>query len=277
MVETSLAELQQTTRQVIRELAQRSSADGMKYYYHLAESLLNPAYLHQAREAGKKVVGTFCTLVPDELILAAGAVPVRLCSGFGATITRTEGVCPASLCPLVKSSFGLWLSTPPIASQCDVVAVPTTCDGKKKLSELLSRRLPVWLVQLPSSKESTEARGAWLRQIALLKQHLEHLTGRRVSRKALRTAITVCNKKRASLRKLYELRKEARICGRDALLVAHTSFYDDPVQWTRHTDALSSQIAQSGQLARAAADSPRLLLTGSPVVMPTWKLPMLVE
>ena len=160
---------------------------------------------------------------------------------------------------------------------CDAVAVPTTCDAKKKLAELLSRRLPVWLVQVPGSKESPEVREGWLRQLELLKQQLENLTGRRITRKALRTAITLCNKKRASLRRLYELRKEARIWGRDALLVAYASFYDDPARWTQQTDKLSFEIAQSDELAQAAAESPRLLLTGSPVVFPTWKLPMLVE
>jgi len=277
MVETGLAELEQTTKQVIHELSQGSSADGIKYYCELADRLLDPPYLRQAREAGKKVVGAFCTLVPEELILAAGAIPVRLCSGFGATITRTEGICPASLCPLVKSSYGLWLATPPIAAQCDVVAVPATCDAKTKLSELLSDRVPVWLVQVPSTKESIEARRAWGRQILLLKQQLENLTGRRIGRKALRTAITICNHKRAALRRLYDLRKEARIWGREALLVADTSFHDDPVQWTRQTEALCSQIAQSDKVRQAAANLPRLLLTGSPVVFPTWKLPMLVE
>jgi len=277
MVETELAGLEQAITQITRELARQPSAEGMSYYYELAGRSLDPGYLREAKAQGKKVVGTFCTLVPEELVLAAGAVPVRLCSGFGATITRTEGTCPASLCPLVKSSYGLWLSTPPIAAQCDVVAVPTTCDAKKKLAELLSDRVPVWLVQVPSTKESTEARRAWGRQIVLLKQQLENLTGRRIGRKALRTAIAICNQKRAALRRLYELRKEARIWGRDALLVADTSFHDDPVQWTRQTDALCAEIAQRDNVQQAAANLPRLLLTGSPVVFPTWKLPMLVE
>jgi hypothetical protein len=103
-----------------------------------------------------------------KIIAAFGAVPVRFCSGiYEAVHPANDLLGDAGLCPLVKSTLGLKMSgASPILELCDLVVVPTPCDAKLKLSELLSERVPVWLVEVPNTKESTEARRAWLRQKA---------------------------------------------------------------------------------------------------------------
>jgi len=58
------------------------------------------------KEEGKKIIGTLCLYVPDEIIYACGADRVILCGGRSAPIEAAEEYLPRNLCPLIKSSFG---------------------------------------------------------------------------------------------------------------------------------------------------------------------------
>lgn len=62
--------------------------------------------LKEAKEQGKKVVGFYCTYGPQELAIAAGAIPVGLCGTREEPIAAAEADLPRNLCPLIKSSYG---------------------------------------------------------------------------------------------------------------------------------------------------------------------------
>ena len=110
----------------------------------------NVLALQQAKEAGKKVVGQYCIYSPLEIALAAGAIPVSLCGTKNDSIPVAETMLPRSLCPLIKSSFGFALQDScPYLAASDIVVADTTCDGKKKMYELLAAYKPVVLLQLP--------------------------------------------------------------------------------------------------------------------------------
>ena len=97
-------------------------------------------FAESARAQGRPIVGIMCEFTPREIILAAGAVPVCLCGGSAATIPAAEQLLPANLCPLIKSTFGYHLTGKnPFLNWADLVVAETTCDGKKKMFELLGR------------------------------------------------------------------------------------------------------------------------------------------
>lgn len=58
------------------------------------------------KERGIPLVGTYCTFMPQEIPMAAGAVVVSLCSTSDETIEEAEKYLPRNLCPLIKSSYG---------------------------------------------------------------------------------------------------------------------------------------------------------------------------
>ncbi len=110
--------------------------DAMNYYYNRAEELYGGMVneFFSAKEEGTKIVGSFCNLVPSELIRAAGAIPIRLCGGFEGSVSAAEKILPRVYCPLIKSTFGLLEGSSPYFDLIDVAVCPTTCDGKKKLA-----------------------------------------------------------------------------------------------------------------------------------------------
>ena len=105
------------------------------------------------KERGIPVVGLYCAYFPPELAIAAGAVPVTLCSFAEETIPAAERDMPKSMCPLVKSSYGFAIEDKcPLFHFSDLVIGETTCDGKKKMYEMMMEFKPVHVMELPSSQ-----------------------------------------------------------------------------------------------------------------------------
>jgi benzoyl-CoA reductase/2-hydroxyglutaryl-CoA dehydratase subunit BcrC/BadD/HgdB len=265
----------------VDELAQANKTlKGMEYFYNFTKMMYTSRVdeIAEEKEKGKKVIGSFCNFVPEELILAAGAIPVRHCTGFQDTILPAEEILPRNFCPLIKSALGFSIKGDPLFELADVVIVPTTCDGKKKYSEIIADNKSTWLMEVPHTTETPQARNLWLEEIKLMKKNIEKLTGTSITGKSLRKAIELTNKKRSLVRRLYEVRKRSSppIWGRDALLVTSILHFDNPIRWITKTEELCFEL-EAKESGVCPENTPRILLTGSPVFMPTWKVPMIIE
>ena len=115
-------------------------------------------YARAAKSAGQPVVGILCEFTPRELIMAAGGVPVCLCGGSAKTIPAAEEHLPANLCPLIKSTYGYHvLRSNPFLEMADLVVGETTCDGKKKMYELMGQTRPMYVLELPQKPDDPDA------------------------------------------------------------------------------------------------------------------------
>ena len=79
----------------------------MDYFYDFTKMMYTwrAEEMAQEKEKGRKVVGSFCNFVPEEMILAVGAIPIRHCTGFQDTILPAEEILPRNFCPLIKSAL----------------------------------------------------------------------------------------------------------------------------------------------------------------------------
>jgi benzoyl-CoA reductase/2-hydroxyglutaryl-CoA dehydratase subunit BcrC/BadD/HgdB len=160
-------------------------------------------YARTAKEHGHPIVGIMCEFTPRELIMAAGAVPVCLCGGSIETIPAAERDLPANLCPLIKSTYGYHtLESNPFLEMADLVVAETTCDGKKKMFELMGRTRPMHILELPHSVGSPEARLLWERELRRLKVTLEERFQVAITPDLLRRSIAVMNRERSYRRRL---------------------------------------------------------------------------
>jgi benzoyl-CoA reductase/2-hydroxyglutaryl-CoA dehydratase subunit BcrC/BadD/HgdB len=234
---------------------------------------------HKAR--GGKVIGLFCVFVPEDLILAAGAIPVGLCAGTQFSVPDADEVLPRNTCALIKSSFGFKVGrTCPYVQASDFVIGETTCDGKKKMYELLAEYHPTYVMEVPQ-KKTPLGRALFLDELRGLKAKLEAETGVTITAERLAEATALVEAKRRALRRLHFARKArpAPISGLDALLVTQIAFYDDVVRFTEKVNALCDEVED--RIARgegvASADAPRILVSGSPMAIPNWKLHRILE
>ncbi len=163
-------------------------------------------FAESARRQGRPIVGVMCEFTPREIILAAGAVPVCLCGGSAATIPAAEQYLPANLCPLIKSTFGyLVKGSNPFLNWADLVVAETTCDGKKKMFELLGAAKEMYVLELPQKADDPEALEHWVGEVRKLKEHLEARFKVTITEAKLREAIQWMNRERGLRRQLADL------------------------------------------------------------------------
>jgi len=164
--------------------------------------------IRDLKEEGVNVVGVFCTYTPTELIYAAGAVPVSLCGINDSDIPFAERDLPKNLCPLIKSSYGSAVSERcPYFYFSEMIVGETTCDGKKKMYELLGEYKPVHVMNLPQSQKGQHNYDYWKAEMYLLKDALENQFGVEITREKLLESIRTRNEERKILLDFYELGK----------------------------------------------------------------------
>jgi benzoyl-CoA reductase/2-hydroxyglutaryl-CoA dehydratase subunit BcrC/BadD/HgdB len=163
------------------------------------------AHLQSHREQGAKTVGIYCAYAPVELIRAFDLVSVSLCAFSNATIEAAEAVLPANLCPLIKSSYGFILKdTCPFFAIADAVIAETTCDGKKKMFELIADRKPMHVMDLPQLPDEPEAIEDWAAMIRKLRRFLEQVFNRTTTDNRIETAIRDSNAKSRRMNAIFE-------------------------------------------------------------------------
>ncbi|MBN1405451.1 MAG: 2-hydroxyacyl-CoA dehydratase [Candidatus Omnitrophica bacterium] len=163
------------------------------------------AYLQSKREQGKKIAGIYCGYAPVELIRAMDIIPATLCAFSNATIEAAEAVLLANLCPLIKSRYGFIITDKcPLYGISDVVIGETTCDGKKKMFELIADRKPTYVMDLPQLPDEKEALLNWTTMIRKLKKFLEKTFNTKTNDDKIEEAIKDTNRKSAFMRQITD-------------------------------------------------------------------------
>jgi benzoyl-CoA reductase/2-hydroxyglutaryl-CoA dehydratase subunit BcrC/BadD/HgdB len=163
------------------------------------------AQVIKKRETGSKVIGAYCSYAPVEVIWAMGAVPAVLCAFSNTPIAKAEETLPANLCPLIKSSFGfIELKTCPFFELTDAVVGETTCDGKKKMFELIEKHRPLYVMDLPQCPTNEGAATYWRHSVNGFKNFLEEKFNTTITNDALEESIKDCNRKNRLVEKIFE-------------------------------------------------------------------------
>ena len=264
-------------------MSQKDRPQGMGYFDFVMSEVhgLRIRELLDHKEKGGKVVGTFCLYVPDEVILAAGGVSVGLCGGAQFSVPDAEIVLPRNLCPLIKSFFGFKLSLVcPYFEAADFVVGETTCDGKKKVWELLDNYIPTYVMEIPQMKREID-KNLWFQEIKAFAEKMEKKAGVKITPETLEEKIKLVNEKRKAIERVFEARKAnpVPISGKDALLISQIAFYDDPGRFTAKVNELCDELEERIREGKGVVDRsiPRILVAGCPMAIPNWKLHHVVE
>lgn len=265
-------------------LSQSERPEGMQYFDFVMSEVhgLRIKELLEARAAGRKVIGSFCVFVPEEIVLAADAILVGLCTGADFGLDEVEKLIPRNTCALIKSAFGFKLSRVcPFLEAADLVVGENTCDGKKKAYETFGELVPnLYVMDLPQQK-SAAGRDLLLAEYRRFMNAVEELTGVEITAERLGRGIELVNAKRRALTRLAGLRSAlpAPISGLDGLLVNQVAFYDDPERFTGAVEKLCDELEErvAAQTSSFKDRAPRILLSGCPMAVPNWKVPQLIE
>ena len=234
----------------------------------------------EAKEKGIPVVGSYCTYFPKELPMAIGAAAVSLCSMSGETIEVAEQDLPKNLCPLIKASYGFAKTDKcPYFYFSDLIVGETTCDGKKKMYELMSQFKDVYVMQLPQSQDE-RGRKFWRESCLELKRKLEEKFGTVITDEAVRQAVHTENGVRRALQRFYGVMKHdpAPITGLELFRVLYGSTFKlDRSSLADELNALTDKIKAEYAAGKRLDKKPRILITGCPMGGATEKVIEAIE
>ena len=258
-------------------LSQNRRPENMKYFDFVISEIhgLRVQELINAKKEGRKIIGTYCVFVPEEIIVALDGICVGLCAGAEIGYEHAERYLPRNTCPLIKSFYGFTLAKIcPYVEACDILVGETTCDGKKKAYETFSKIKNLYVMEIPQLKNKIDF-NLLLEEYKKFSITLEKLTGKHLTVGNLKNAIEIVNRKRRALNRLMQLRgeKPESISGKDALLINQISFYDDPVRFAEKVDELNNELESVSK----KSNKPKILISGCPMAIPNWKVPHIVE
>lgn len=228
------------------------------------------------KEDGHPLVGIMCEYTPREIIMAAGGTPACLCGGFQETIPAAEEDLPANLCPLIKSSYGFSvLKSNPFLEAADLLVAETTCDGKKKMYELLGQNYAMHVVELPQKPDNEDSFELWVSELNRLKSELEKRFETVITREKLQDAIRKMNHERLLKRELATLMKGTNppLSGKE-LLECKAITACNPCDLLAYENALEEfkEIKE-----RSENSGPRIMLTGVPTAHGAEKVVNIIE
>lgn len=244
---------------------------------------LNQINLQKAMENGKKVIGLYCTFAPHELVLAAGAIPIGLCGTNEKPIPAAEKDLPRNLCALIKSSYGFGITdTCPYFTSSGLIIGETTCDGKRKMFELMSEIKPTHVMSLPPEATTEGALKMWKSEIIRTKEVIEEHLNVKITEEKIREAIKLVNNEKRARKALYDINKNnpSVLAGTDMVKAAWLTTFshdkNDIIEMLNNLRIELQKLAEQGDFY-GNKNTPRILLTGTPIGLGSEKVVKLVE
>ncbi|MHA1301947.1 MAG: 2-hydroxyacyl-CoA dehydratase subunit D [Candidatus Helarchaeota archaeon] len=164
--------------------------------------------LRDYKEQGVKIVGVVQHgIFPDELVLAARAIPMHLILGGRDEQEIGDQYLSATTCPFGRSTLGFLEKGHPLYSLIDIMIVGTFCNGVQNVANYLDYfKIPSVPIFIPH-KKNLPAFNYYLYELKKIQKYIEDFTGNRITSKDLLAAINSYNEMRSLLREISNYRK----------------------------------------------------------------------
>jgi benzoyl-CoA reductase/2-hydroxyglutaryl-CoA dehydratase subunit BcrC/BadD/HgdB len=246
---------------------------------------LNTSYLYfnrekMARRQPKVIV--LGTSIPEELIYAAGAKPFWILGGSLGTVAWSDDLVPRDTDPVSRSMLGFLQNDHFDLGKEALIIVPITCDSHRKMAGLLKKAgKRVATVDIPPDKKDPLAGVKWKKQMELLAEKLTDHTSSRMTRKSLVQASQLVETARKLMRDFTQVGQErdGLISGSVRMAVLNSYYHTNDLKlWCSHLRKLNLALLKNRKVIPAGVkNKPAILLMGSPVTFPNYKIPFLIE
>jgi benzoyl-CoA reductase/2-hydroxyglutaryl-CoA dehydratase subunit BcrC/BadD/HgdB len=232
-----------------------------------------PARIAEAKRQGKKVVGYFCPHVPEELILAAGMLPIRLAFGGELEpVAAGEDFLKSYSCSFARSCLGYRkLAENSYYTDIDALCVAYTCDCMRRIQEYWEKYFGVPTFSLGVTQTHDRFRSKphaieyFKNELNLLRRKLADFSGNKISDSDIRKAIALCNKIREKLWLLYEYPRNMQppIDWRDVLDITHSGFLVERTDFLHELEMIVKDLQKNKSGKKPPDTRPRLMIAGS--------------
>jgi len=236
--------------------------------------------LNQEKKKGKKIIGYIPGgYFPEELVIAAGAVPVCMIRGGDhSAVEASIAYVDRWIDTFYRAQIGSCISgEDPYYRMLDALFVPITDANSRALSDTLMYHtdMDIFPFGIPHTKSEDGCR-YYLHGLTKVKDKLEQMTGTEITGERLADAIAVCNRERELLREICRFRKspDMALSAQDFDMLNHASMIVDKAEFIQNLEDLVRELQE---IETAAMKGPRILLTGSTLAMGDYKIIELIE
>ena len=245
---------------------------------NLSQHLLKrPLELSTLKQKGSKIVGyNIGDFVPEELIYAAGAIPVcQIHGGEPDSVDAAHSVIPRHICPFARAQIGhRWLKEQPYYELVDMLIIAISCKHLKKAADVWNyfTDVPIHRVGLPPSNQFDHDRLYFIDSLQRMREALEKLTGNQITEEKLRRAIALYNRMRKLLQEINLKRQTNPGCmsSLDFIKLNHASYLLDPETMVKELQEICSRLEKAE--IQASAHKIRLFLVAPNVAYGDYNL-----
>ena len=163
--------------------------------------------LAEYKAQGKKVVGVLPYYAPEELVYAAGIVPMGIWGSNTKTISRAKEYCATFYCTIAQLALEMLLDG--TMDGLDGIITPTICDTLRPMSQnfrvAMGDKMSVIFLAHPQNRFEEFGLQFTVDQYNHVKKELEKIAGREITNEDIQNAIKVYNESRAARRKFVKL------------------------------------------------------------------------
>ena len=176
-------------------------ADWKTSLERLQRACANPReQLDRYLEQGKQVVGCFAPYAPEELVHAAGLIPMGMWGGR-TELKLAKSYLPAFACPIMQANMELGLKG--AYQGISAVIIPTMCDTLRCMTQnwrFGMKDIPMIPIVYPQNRTSPASVDYLISEFETVLTILYTITGNMVSEKSMEEAIAVYNQHNATMR-----------------------------------------------------------------------------
>ena len=197
-------------------------------FLNLSKSIYNP-YIEKWQSSNKKVIGYYCTYIPEELLHAAGLLPYRIRATGNKDTELADTYMVRFTCSFVRATLDLALKGG--YDFIDNFLICNSCDHSRRMFELFDlkvfnrkdfqKKVDRFYISIPHII-SKEGYSWYLGEVKELKEKIEKANNLTISDDILKESISIYTKNRTLLKKLHELRIQSspKITGKEALQIS---------------------------------------------------------
>jgi len=212
-------------------------------------------------KTGGKVIGYFCSYVPEEIITAAGMLPVRI-FGQSDQIEMASSYLQSYSCSFIKSALEDGLSKK--YDLLDGIIFPQTCDSIQRLSDIwrMNIKTPFHHDIILPAKLNSESSINYIKELLhVFVEAIENFFGRKIDSEDLKKSIHLSNVVKNTLKQLYEIRMsgDGLIRSKDISAIFKASMVMDRESFT---NLFLSYVKELSEMVPEKSDPKRIMLAG---------------
>lgn len=213
-------------------------------------------------KTGGKVIGYFCTYVPEEILIGAGVLPVRIL-GSHEPQDVTEPHIFGMFCPFCRDCLAQGLKGR--FDYLDGIMIAQSCLHIRQAFTSWKLHVPTdfsYYLCMPHHVQSPSAKPFFRGELEAFQKSLEEWVGKPVSNQDMKRGIEVMNRNRQLMKKVYEYRKlpNPPLTGLEAMQMVVSSQMVDKEE---HNKALEEFLAELPDRNLDRETGTRLIIVGS--------------